>query len=157
MRSTRHVVDPQHSSPLNAALPPEPSTTLIWRYSINSVSFTTWAIASSALRAQRDEIEQRTPSRGSVIFWLQAAPIPARGTKLQRAATAGLDDETATPNRPVRAQCPAIEKVMTQLPASGITAVTSTSTTRSGRASAVYDDSGGNGEHAFQLNDRAAG
>jgi hypothetical protein len=45
------------------------------------------------------------------MFWVQAAPIPARA-QAQRAATAGDDDEIATPNWPVQAQRPAMERVM---------------------------------------------
>src|SRR5262249_28014756 len=52
------------------------------------------------------------PSRGSVMFWLPAAPTWARA-KAQRAATAGDEDDTAMPNMPVRGQRAAMENVMT--------------------------------------------
>jgi hypothetical protein len=54
------------------------------------------------------------PNRGSVMFCVQAAPTPARA-HAQRAATAGEDEEMATPNCPVRAQRPAIESVTIRL------------------------------------------
>ena len=53
----------------------------------------------------------RGPSRGSVTFWLAAAPTPARACA-HRAATAGEDDDTAMPNCPVVAHLPRIENVM---------------------------------------------
>ncbi|MNT12971.1 hypothetical protein D3C72_1479230 [compost metagenome] len=46
------------------------------------------------------------------MFWLTAAPTPARA-RTQRAATAGDEDETAAPNWPVAGQRAMIEKVMT--------------------------------------------
>jgi hypothetical protein len=49
-----------------------------------------------------------------VMFCVQAAPTPARA-QAQRAATAGDDEEMATPSWPVSAQRPAIESVMTRL------------------------------------------
>jgi hypothetical protein len=45
------------------------------------------------------------------MFWVATAPTPARAWA-QRAATAGLEEETATPNMPVRAQRAEIEKVI---------------------------------------------
>jgi hypothetical protein len=52
-----------------------------------------------------------TPSAGSVMFWLTAAPTPARA-RMQRDATAGEDDATAAPKRPLRGQRAMIENVM---------------------------------------------
>jgi hypothetical protein len=75
----------------------------------------------------------RGPKDGSVMFCVATAPAPARACA-QRAATAGEDDAIATPNMRVRAQRAAIENVIGQL-SSGITAMTSTSTSHSGRAS----------------------
>ncbi len=49
------------------------------------------------------------------MFWLAAAPTPARAWA-QRAATAGEDDATATPNIPVSAQRATTEKVMRARP-----------------------------------------
>jgi hypothetical protein len=46
-----------------------------------------------------------------VTFWLAAAPTPARAWA-QRAATAGDEDETTIPKRPVCAQRATSEKVM---------------------------------------------
>jgi hypothetical protein len=45
------------------------------------------------------------------MFWLAAAPAPARACA-QRAATAGLDDVTTMPKRPLAAQRAASENVM---------------------------------------------
>src|SRR5262249_54145192 len=45
------------------------------------------------------------------MFWVATAPAPARAWA-QRAATHGLEDETAMPNMPVRAQRAEIEKVI---------------------------------------------
>jgi hypothetical protein len=46
-----------------------------------------------------------------VTFCVATTPTPARACA-QRAATAGLDDETAMPNIPVLLHRPTIEKVM---------------------------------------------
>jgi len=51
------------------------------------------------------------PSLGSVTFWLATAPAPA-AAKAQRAATAGEDEDTATPNIPVFSHLATIEKVI---------------------------------------------
>jgi hypothetical protein len=75
----------------------------------------------------------RGPKEGSVMFCVATAPTPARACA-QRAATAGEDDAIATPNMRVCVQRAAIENVIGQL-SSGITAMTSTSTSHSGRAS----------------------
>jgi hypothetical protein len=45
------------------------------------------------------------------MFWLATAPIPARAWA-QRAATAGDEDDTATPNMPVCAHRATMENVM---------------------------------------------
>jgi len=66
------------------------------------------------------------------MFCVETAPAPARACA-QRAATAGDEEAMATPNMPVRAQRAAIENVIDQV-SSGITAITSTSTSHSGRA-----------------------
>ena len=73
-----------------------------------------------------------------MTFWLSAAPTPAR-TKAQRLATQIEDEVIATPSAPVSGSSAAIEKVMAGTSASragGITAITSISTSHSGRASA---------------------
>ena len=54
---------------------------------------------------------RRVPRRGSVMFWEQAAPSPG-ATWAHLAATAGLEDETTTPNCPVRSHRPANEKIV---------------------------------------------
>ncbi|MNI72346.1 hypothetical protein D3C73_1282820 [compost metagenome] len=72
------------------------------------------------------------------MFWLTAAPTPARA-RMQREATAGDDDETAAPNWPEAGQRAMIEKVMVgglNGCQSGMTAVASISTSHSGRAKA---------------------
>ena len=97
------------------------------------------AIASDAAPPFAMESSSTVPSRGSVIFWVQAAPTPARA-HAQRAATAGDDDEMATPNCPLRATAPRDGKRHESSFAErsgGITAVASISTTHSGRARAV--------------------
>ena len=70
----------------------------------------TAAIASERGIAFAMRSSSTVPSRGSVMFCVQAAPTPARA-HAQRAATAGDDEEMATPNWPVSAQRPAIESV----------------------------------------------
>jgi len=45
------------------------------------------------------------------MFWVETAPTPAVACA-HRAATAGLEDETATPNIPVLLHRPTIEKVI---------------------------------------------
>jgi hypothetical protein len=51
------------------------------------------------------------------MFCVAKAPMPARAWA-QRAATAGLEEDTAMPNMPVRGQRPRIEKVMNFCPLS---------------------------------------
>ena len=75
-----------------------------------SVESRTAAIACGALAPSAIKSSTRGPSAGSVTFWLATAPTPARAWA-QRAATAGDDDATATPKRPVSAQRATIEKV----------------------------------------------
>ncbi len=67
------------------------------------------------------------------MFCVATAPAPARACA-QRAATAGDEEAMATPNRRASGVRATIEKVMAQAP-SGIIAMTSTSTSHSGRAS----------------------
>jgi hypothetical protein len=55
------------------------------------------------------------PSDGSVTFWLATAPTPACAQE-HRAATAGDDDDIATPNIPVWLQRATMEKVMAVSP-----------------------------------------
>ncbi len=84
------------------------------------------------------------PSAGLVTFCVATAPVPACA-QAQRAATAGDDEEMATPNWPVFSQRATMEKVMNvpfrrfsgTLAQSGMTAVASISTSHSGRASAA--------------------
>ncbi len=66
------------------------------------------------------------------MFCVAAAPAPARACA-QRAATAGEEDAIATPNIGGSNERATMEKVTPQL-SSGITAITSTSTSHSGRA-----------------------
>ena len=88
---------------------------------------------------------------GSVTFWVETAPAPARAQG-QRLATQMLEVVMATPSMPVSAQRPMREKVICASPSclapslalafalapavrfSGITAQTSISITHSGRA-----------------------
>jgi hypothetical protein len=72
------------------------------------------------------------PRDGSVMFCVATAPTPARACA-QRDATAGDDEAIATPNIRASAVRATIENVTAQL-SSGITAITSTSTSHSGRA-----------------------
>ena len=67
------------------------------------------------------------------MFCVATAPTPARACA-QRAATAGEEEAIATPNIGGVAERATIENVTGQL-SSGMTAITSTSTSHSGRAS----------------------
>jgi len=67
------------------------------------------------------------------MFWVATAPTPARPC-IQRAATAGEEEAIATPNSRASADRATIENVMPQV-SSGMTAITSISTSHSGRAS----------------------
>ena len=102
--------------------------------------------ASDALRPLAIRSSTSLPIVGSVIFWVDTAPAPAR-TQGQRLPTQMLDVVIAIPVIPLSSQTPVIEKVMACLSSisiiynqlallSGITAVTSISTNHSGRASA---------------------
>ena len=115
--------------PENDAARPKASTTVSWRYSMCTAAAVIAARASGADAPAAIRSSSASPSAGSVTFWEQAAPTRARALA-QRAATAGLDDMTIAPSMPVRAQQP------DQREGHGRTAVTVTSTTHSGRASA---------------------
>ena len=57
------------------------------------------------------------PSRGSVRCCVSAAPTPA-SAQAQRLPTAMAEVVTTAPSMPVRAQRPAMEKVMGSVPSS---------------------------------------
>jgi hypothetical protein len=102
---------PRVRSPEKLAVPPQRSIAVTWRWAISGSAATTWSSVSAANWPAAIRSRRAGPSRGSVTFWVQAAPTPAR-VWAQRAATAGLDEEIAIPNEPVSAHRAAIEKVM---------------------------------------------
>ena len=67
-------------------------------------------IASDAFWPLSSRSSIAGPSRGSVMFWLSAAPVPAR-VYAQRLATHDDDELTATPNWPLCLHLAAIENV----------------------------------------------
>jgi hypothetical protein len=97
-------------APENAPVDPASSTAVSWRWAApgalaRAASTACWAERPPAIRSST-----AGPRRGSVTFWLAAAPAPARAWA-HRAATAGLDEVTAVPTIPVRSQRPTSEKV----------------------------------------------
>src|SRR5262245_35179601 len=82
------------------------------RQPISGSSATTVLIASCAEAPASMASSSAGPRRGSVMFWVQAAPTSAR-TQAQRAATAGDEELIAMPNSPVFGLNPAIESVTT--------------------------------------------
>jgi hypothetical protein len=71
----------------------------------------TAATASAAESPASRRSNTRAAKVGSVTFWVATAPTPARACG-HRDPTQMDDVVMATPNMPVRAQWPVIEKVM---------------------------------------------
>src|SRR5258708_3370969 len=104
--------------PENEAVPPLPSTSATWRYSMWLASAFSRSSASAADSPEAMRSRPRGPRVGSVTFWVATAPTLARAWA-QRAATAGLEEETAMPIMPVRWQRAEMEKVMGRVLARG--------------------------------------
>ena len=116
--------------PSTTATRPAASTHVSWRNSAWAAAAISCVSASGAERPLASRSSSRRPSDGSVMFWDAAAPTPARAWA-QRAATAGLDDVTTMPKRPLS------RTARGERERHDCTAMTSISTTHSGRASAT--------------------